>query len=263
LLSILHCPLSIDFDSPYGAFAYAYDQALGRRFFDSVSRLLEEILERQEIEGRSHLDVACGTGLAVPFFQSRGFRSVGADLSLPMLQRARLRTSALVAADFRRLPFRGPFSLVTCLYDSLNHLMTPEALTESFRSIRRVMSGSSLFVFDMNHPDVYPAIWGLKQPFVASGPDYLLKMATTFSRRDRIGKAVVTGWARLGSGERVMIEETHRQRSYDERAIRGALLAAGLRIVEMLDFDPYDEVGISTTAAGVKLVFVCRSMDNG
>lgn len=247
-------------DSSYGAFAYAYDQALGARFFEAASHLLEKILERQGIEGRSHLDVACGTGLAVPFFEARGYRSVGADLSLPMLQLASLRTSALVAADFRRLPFRGQFSLVTCLYDSLNHLMTEAGLIDSFRSIRRVMAGRSLFIFDMNHPDIYPAIWGLAQPFVASGKDYLLKMATTFSRREGVGTAVLSGWARLGSGERVTIEETHRQRSYDELTIRRALTTAGLRPVEVLDFDPYDEIG-TMAAAGVKLVFVCRVSD--
>jgi len=62
------------------------------RFFQAASRLLGEILERQETNGRSHLDVACGTGLAVPFFEGRGFRSIGVDLSLPMLRMARLRT---------------------------------------------------------------------------------------------------------------------------------------------------------------------------
>jgi SAM-dependent methyltransferase len=244
-------------DSSYGAFAYAYDQALGLRFFESVSRLLGEILARQDMEGRSHLDVACGTGLALPFFQARGFRSVGADLSLPMLQLASQRASELVAADFRQLPFRGRFSLVTCLYDSLNHLMTEAGLIDSFRSIRRVMSAGSLFIFDMNHPDIYPAIWGLAQPFVATGKDYHLKMATRFARREGVGTAVVTGWARLGNGERVPIEETHRQRSYDELTIRRCLTTAGLRPVEVLDFDPYDEMG-TMAAAGVKLVFVCR-----
>jgi hypothetical protein len=82
-------------------------------------------------------------------------------------------------------------------------------------------------------------------------------MATKFARREGVGTAVVTGWARLGSGERVPIEETHRQRSYDELTIRRCLTRAGLRPVEVLDFDPYDEMG-TMAAAGVKLVFVCR-----
>jgi SAM-dependent methyltransferase len=256
-LSIVNYPLS-----SYDAFAYAYDQALGLRYFEAVSPLLDEILKRQRVEGRSHLDMACGTGLALPFFEKRGFRSVGADLSLPMLQMARTRASALVAADFRQLPFRGSFSLVTCLYDSLNHLMSSEALTGGFRSIRQVMGPRSLFIFDMNHPDIYPAIWGLKQPFVASGRDYLLKLATTFSRRDSLGTAVVSGWALLGNGEKVAIAETHRQRSYDELTIRDALTAAALQPLEVLDFDPYDEMG-TMTASGVKLVFVCRAIDAG
>ena len=52
----------------YGAFAYAYDKALGERFFKSVRRLLDDLLERYPTPKRSHLDLACGTGLAVESF---------------------------------------------------------------------------------------------------------------------------------------------------------------------------------------------------
>src|SRR4051794_3876672 len=46
----------------YGAFAYAYDQALGDRYFRAVRRLLAQMLERYPSESKTHLDVACGTG---------------------------------------------------------------------------------------------------------------------------------------------------------------------------------------------------------
>ena len=78
----------------YGAFAYAYDQALGQRYFRAVRRLLAEVLERYPATVTTHLDVACGTGLAMPFFASRGFDSTGVDLSLVMLQLARARARA-------------------------------------------------------------------------------------------------------------------------------------------------------------------------
>ena len=49
----------------YGAFAYAYDQALGQRFFRAVRRILARVLDRFPAKKKTHLDVACGTGLAI------------------------------------------------------------------------------------------------------------------------------------------------------------------------------------------------------
>lgn len=240
----------------YGAFAYAYDQALGDRFFRAVSRVLWQVMEKYPTPLRTHLDVACGTGLAIDFFRGHGWRSVGIDASLPMLRIARRRTARLAAGDFRALPLRGTFARITCLYDSLNHLPDRVELTAAFRSIRRLMGPDSLLLFDMNHPDIYPAVWGMRDPFVAVGPDYRLEIATTWRKREGLGRALVTGWSVLPGGERIEIRELHEQRAYREREIVEALSAAGLAPVEVLDFDPYDEAG-AVEAAGVKLFFVC------
>jgi SAM-dependent methyltransferase len=245
-------------DSAYGAFAYAYDQALGERFFKAARKQLETLIGRYPSPTRTHLDLACGTGLTLEFFASKGWKSTGVDASLTMLAVARERARDLVAGDFRALPLRGTFSRITCLYDSLNHLKNRADLVAAFRSVRRVMAKESLFFFDMNHPDIYPEIWGMKEPFVASGPGYHLEIATSFRRRDGIGRALVTGWAMPVAGRRVEIRETHEQRAYSEREIVESLGDAGLSVVEVIDFDPYNEAD-ELAAEGVKLLFVVRA----
>jgi SAM-dependent methyltransferase len=235
-------------DEAYGAFAYAYDRALGERFFRSVRRLLNRVLTAHPTQERTHLDVACGTALAMQYFEQRGYESVGVDLSLPMLRLARRRAARLIAGDMRALPLRRTFARITCLYDSLNHL--PE-LQPAFAAIRDVLADDGLFMFDVNHPDVYPEIWGNDEPFVADGEDFHLEMATKFRRRDRVAQAMVTGWAVVG-GERVPIREQRQQRAYGEREIIDALASAALAPQEMIEFDPYGE------GRNVKLFFVCR-----
>lgn len=221
--------------------------------------MLEDVLEHYPTRARTHLDVACGTGLTVEFFESNGWRSVGVDASFAMLDVARRRASGLVGGDFRALPLRGTFARITCLYDSLNHLKNRADLVAAFRAVRRVMSDDSLFLFDMNHPDIYPEVWGMKEPFVASGQGYHLEIATAFRQRDGIGRALVTGWAMAGAGRRIEIHETHEQRAYSEREITGALGDASLAAVEVLDFDPYNEAE-TIEGGGVKLFFVCRAV---
>ncbi len=236
----------------YGAFAYAYDQALGQRFFRAMRRILTKNLERFPAKKKTHLDVACGTGLAIDFFAKRGFRSVGVDLSLPMLRLARKRARYRVAGDMRALPVRGKFARITCLHDSLNHLKNVNDLRITFSSVSDVMDDDGLLLFDINHPDVYPAIWGSDDPFIADGRDYHLEMATKYRSRDRIARAMVTGWAHLPSGGRVEIREQREQRAYSEREIVEALARAALVPIEVMEFDPYAE------GRRVKLFFVCQ-----
>ena len=235
----------------YGAFALAYDEALGQRFFEAVRPLLEDALERHPAMKRTHLDLACGTGKALDLFRALGWRSTGLDASIPMLDQAAGRR---VAGDLRALPFRSKFSRVTCLYDSINHLLELDDLKTAFREVRGVMDVDSLFLFDINHPDIYPEIWGDSEPYVASGADFHLEIATSYRRRDRLALAHVTGWARIG-GRRIEIDERYRQRSWTEKQIEMAMSDAGLAAVEIADFDPYEE-GAPTEAPSVKIFYV-------
>ena len=229
-------------DQPYGAFAYAYDKALGERYFRAIRRRLDDVLERFPAPAaKTHLDVACGTGLAMRHFARRGFTTTGIDLSMPMLRMARGRAPRLIAADARSLPLVRPFALVTCLYDALNHMLDRHDLVAAFRETARVMDDDALFVFDMNHPEIYPIVWGMKEPFVEKGDDFALEIATSWHPRKRLGRALCRGWRRLANGERVEIRERHEQRSYDEAEITAALGEASLTPLETLTFDPYGE----------------------
>ena len=240
----------------YGAFAYAYDKALGERFFRAAQRLLDETFERFPTPKRTHLDLACGTGLVLEAFRARGWRSTGIDASMAMLQVAHRRVPRVAAGDLRALPLRSKFARITCLYDSLNHMLDADDLHAAFRSVREVMSDDSLFLFDMNHPEIYPEVWGIAEPYIAKGHDYHLEIATTYRSREKIGRANVTGWADL-DGKRVPIQEQHRQRAYSEREITKTLDAADMVPVDVIDFDPYGEAE-DIEAATVKLFFVCR-----
>ena len=241
----------------YEAFAYAYDQALGSRFFAAVLPLIEDIFARYPNEERTHLDVACGTGHLVGYLRCQGWRSYGVDISLPMLEVARRRAGGLVCGDFRALPFHSTFARITCLYDSFNHLRMRNDLVAAFRAVAQVMNGESLFVFDMNHPDAYETVWAATDPYVSAGRDYRLEMETSFRKRDNRARALVTGWAELPGKKRVEIREVREQRAWSEREITESVIDAGLTPLDIIDFDPYNEDGDSS-APGVKLVFVCR-----
>jgi SAM-dependent methyltransferase len=234
----------------YGAFAWAYDGALGNRFFGAARRLLVPLMTAPP-EAKTHLDLACGTALTVELFAQNGYRSVGVDGSLPMLRAGHRRARRLTAGDIRALPFRGTFARITCLYDSLNHIQHRAELEAVFREVRCLMAPDSIFLFDMNHPEIYPVVWGMKEPFVESADDFRLEIATTYSRSSKRGRALVTGWATLPNGERAAIREIHEQRAWSRREIIDMLRQAGLTSHSIDEFDPFNEGRV------VKLVFTC------
>ena len=234
----------------YGAFAWAYDRALGNRFFRAARRLLVPLLASPPAS-KTHLDLACGTALAVEFFRQNGYQSIGVDASLPMLRAGGARGRRLAAGDIRTLPLRGTFARITCLYDSLNHFQKREELVSVFSEVKRLMAPDSIFLFDMNHPEIYPVVWGMKEPFIESGDDFHLEIATTYSHSSKRGHALVTGWATMPNGERAAISEAHEQRAWSRREIIAALREAGLHAQSIDEFDPFNEGRV------VKLVFTC------
>lgn len=239
----------------YGAFAWAYDQALGAIFFETIAQVLSRVDDDYPAGEKTHLDVACGTGYVVDFFTRRGYRSFGIDASVPMLSIARGRAETIAAADMRTLPFAARrFSRVTSVYDSLNHLTSPEELLAAFRAVREVMTGDGLFFFDVNHPDAYPRVWGAKEPFVSSGDDFHLALHTRFSGWSRIGTGRARGWARV-EGRKIEIDETHRQRAWSEKEVAEIVVEAGLRVVDIFNFDPFNRTD-PFDDGGLKIFFI-------
>lgn len=243
-------------EESYGAFAYAYDQALGSSYFRVVEPLLAHLVDRNADDVRTHLDLACGTGFAVEWFAARGYRSFGLDGSIEMLHVGKERIRSPIASDLRRLSLRRPFSRVTSLYDSLNHLLTEEDLAAAFREVRRVLGDAGLFFFDMNHTNAYEQVWSITEPYVSETAESRLEIATSYDRRSGIATGLVSGFA-MTQGERIEIRETHLQRAYGEKTIVKLLRQSGLQPVELIHFDPFQQ-GSGRGKPKIKIFFVAR-----
>lgn len=241
----------------YEAFALAYDGALAVSFWKGLRALLDEVLASYPVAGaRTHLDVACGTGLALDYFQQHGFTSTGIDASLSMLSIARSRSARVVVSDMRQLAVGSTFTRITSFYDSLNHLLNAADMLATFRGVREVMDADSLFLFDVNHEDAYPGVWGTKEPYVSMTREHLLTMDTSYDATTRLGVARLGGWARI-AGKKIAISETRNQRMYTENEISSLLGEAGMRVQDVIQFDPF--APDVTKGERVKLFFIAAA----
>ena len=118
-----------------------YEGPQGRRA-DTLEKASLESLLRRFSEARSVLEVGCGTGHFVRWFEQQELMAVGLDISAPMLRKARagsgLNGTPLVQADAYRLPFAdGAFDLAAFITTIEFLEASPEALAEAVRVASR------------------------------------------------------------------------------------------------------------------------------
>lgn len=90
------------------------------------------------------LDIGCGHGRDIAWFEQRSVAVIGIDISIGMLRQAKLVTSApLVQAEMRRLPVRSSSVAAIWCCASLLHLPKSQAIL-AIREFERVLEKSGL-----------------------------------------------------------------------------------------------------------------------
>jgi len=217
----------------YEAFAADYDDFTEALDYEPW---LAEVLPRLEhwgLAGKRLLDVACGTGKSLIPMLGRGWECSGCDISPAMVRIAREKLGGrarLSVADMRHLPRLGRFDLVWSLNDSINYLLDLNTLLtyRTFFAERHLVEhGGRRLVWQ-----------GEAAPDQAPG-----SIATAHFE--------VEGEA---AGSHV-----HRQCHFPEAAVRAALDAAGLEILEVLGQDDDGGLHLSLRELDhIKALYIAR-----
>lgn len=246
----------------YDSLAAVYDISGQSRFSLKMIGYLLEMLALRRIKPIRIADLACGTGAAAVALARRKFRVTGIDGSQAMLARARARAERWkvdvnwLQADLADLPERWPgfpeggFDLVTCLYDSLNHLTVPTDLRRALMGVRRILAPGGLFFFDVNTPHAYASVWGNAEDshladnyarFWRSRYDGASGLATLHATYFVPEAADPAIWRRL--------DITHTARGYDDATVRALLAEAGFELLEAYEAQGFTPVGPETYRA--------------
>lgn len=169
-------------NEPYDPVAAYYDLLISwkarlkreRPFFTRVFR---------EHNVRRILDTACGTGKHAIAFHDWGYHVVGTDSSREMVLRAKAnagdRSIDFIEAGFAELDkANGMFDAVTCLGNSLPHVLSDEELDASLESMYDVLLPGGVLIIQNNN---YDLIVGKQERFMplaarkADGREYLFE----------------------------------------------------------------------------------------
>lgn len=141
-----------DIYTEYDCFAYFYNKYWTINAPLYLEKALD-ILLLEKLEENAHiLDVCCGTGNVAGLLSERGYNMAGLDGSSLMLDYAKENAQAVdfIQADARDFNLGRKFHAITCLFDSINHLLNKEDVLKVFKNIYEHLEENGIFVFDVN-----------------------------------------------------------------------------------------------------------------
>ncbi len=219
----------------YGdGFAAVYDTHWGE-FARTVSpRVVAHLRRRRPGVELRVLDLGCGTGITAAALEEAGCVVTGLDGSPAMLAAARGRTGArttLVCAGLAEPP-PGPYDVVLCLFDTLNHLGGLTELRPVLAAAAGVTRPGATLLFDLATAEALRTWQGTT---TLPGPPAV----DVTARCDPDGR-----WAELmvsstdDDGRRWV--EVQREVSYDLAAVTAMLAETGWPTVRWTTYDDLD-----------------------
>ncbi len=216
---------------PFATLAWYYDRIMAHVDYDRwylVTLALSGMLSCPFCHG----DLACGTGTLVKRLARLGWHTFGMDLSPAMIISGRKTDVSWrgVVGDLRALPFKASLDLATCLFDSVNFLLTDEELEEALLQCGAVLRPDGLFYFDfVTEQMVLQHFAG--QRWTEDNGAFSTAWHSTYDHATGITETSV----RVNSG----VANTIRERIHSQACIEGALAKAGLYPLAILDAETW------------------------
>jgi SAM-dependent methyltransferase len=222
-------PISVT--RPYSRLAPNYDATVGIPFFRKVRQAFEKLIRRYGITFRTAADIGCGTGLFARYLnESWNVPVFGVDISRDMLRIAARNCRGvricLLRQDIRALRLPHPVDLITCNFDTLNHLVKDGDLARTFRSVRANLNPDGHFIFDMLlHCGPLGEVHRYGVRFQTAR-----RQVTQYIRWDPTSRQVSILVSIRSRSTPRRILEVYRERAYSPAEIGKALLEAGFVI---------------------------------
>src|SRR5215208_4012452 len=215
----------------YEQLAPFYDAFTATSDYETWTAQILALLDSYGWGGDTVLDVACGTGNSLLPLVRRGFAVTGCDGSPAMLAEAARKAPGvpLVEADLRDLPSIGSFELITCIDDSLNHLLDEQELGSGLASISRSLGSSGLLVFDLNTLLAYRTIFARDNVFERDGLTFVWRGDSNREAPPECRvRARIDVFAKGDESVYRRVTSSHEQRHFPAHRVVALLARAGL-----------------------------------
>lgn len=206
------------------------------------------VMDNLRQERNTVLDLGCGTGTLTELLARRGYDMIGIDLSEEMLRIAvdKREKSGLdilyLCQDMRELELYGTVGAVVSVCDSVNYLLEEDDVVQTFRLVNNYLYPEGLFIFDFNTIYKYAEVIG-DATIAEDREECSFIWENTYYEEERINEYDLSIFVREEGDRYRKFQETHLQRGYSLKEMRGMVEAAGLLFVDAIDADTHGEPG--------------------
>ncbi len=220
----------------YHALAASYDRLTNDVNYAAVVDFYFQILNKEGLQPRTAVDLACGTGSVALLLAKKGMQVTAVDMSEEMLcvavQKAQNEDNRprFVCQKLEKLTLPRGVDLAVCALDSLDYIIDPVNCAEAIRRVYRVLNPGGCFIFDVNTPEKLRAMDG--QVFLDEDEDVYCVWRGAFDSQTNICSYGMDLFQRQGDKWCRSFEE-HREYAYSAEQLVGYLKAAGFTSVRV------------------------------
>ena len=120
--------------------------------YKNWAKYILDLIDKSDLKVQSIIDLSCGTGTLIPYFDGVIDKTWGCDQSKPMIFRAGEKTADLLffASDVRQMAIKdNSADCALLLYDSLNYIINVNDLKLTLKEIHRIIKEGGMFIFDI------------------------------------------------------------------------------------------------------------------
>lgn len=198
--------------------------------------------EQENFNPTNHLDIACGTGALSIKITSEGIHSDGLDYSSEMIKSARNNAESanldinFYHADMRSFRLNKKYDLITCTFDSINHLLSLEEWKQTFYSAKLHLNDNGIFVFDANTLKALKERWNSISVNKDHQGNYLIQKSI-YNEDKGIASATFTAFTKEENGLYDSFEETFTEIAFSSSEIINVLIEVGFNYITITDIN--------------------------
>ena len=220
----------------YGDFARYYDFLGWNRFARICAERLRQFVKLRGNGSETVLDLACGTGELEYRLKKTGLKFTGVDISRRMLSEARLKNKGMrfVHGDISGVRLNRKFDIVTCFFDSVNHLQGTAALRRMFKTVRIHLKPGGFFIFDMLTPE---GLEKWESVEIRRGKDYYVAINGFYDSARIKAEVTIEGFVKTPKQGYARFCQRVKEMSYPLDKVAEILTGAGFSDISVTSFD--------------------------
>ena len=215
----------------YDSVSLIYEELMRHVNYKKWSKyLLDVVSEYMDNKDPSVLELASGNCKIARHISKKYHNIIASDLSLPMLQNGKKDFITKVCCDMTSLPFNNKFDLIYSTFDSVNYLFSKRKLLTLFLEIKKVLSASGIFTFDVS---LEKNSLDFEGSYTVEGKinGYSFTRKSKYNPISRIHKNIFSITDEYGNVKK----EIHKQKIYKFETYFDIIAKAGMYVVECLD----------------------------